>query len=430
MLLNTSLSLSSRDWHRAASSLAALLLLVTINGSALAGSPRKVLAGVENFGQVTEKYYRGGKVTPEGVANLARLGVRTIIDLRDEESPGEPEACKQLGIRYYKFPFNGHATPDSAAVAEILSIVRNATEPVYVHCSAGKHRAGTICALYRMRVQGWSPEQAWAEQKSYGFGLPEEHPELFAFVYGSGAQQLVASPALRAPSITAVPAASFVSPKDGSDDDSDESEGKSKKSKSADDDDDDSKKDDDGDKDDEGEDDDDVAAVAESPADIAEVAASTEPSPGTAGRVTGRLAPEASYLPMDDIIRAARANGAAGSIMKIDLEWDPVRNITTWDVTVETGMEYEIDAYTGQLVGSKQKPAAKLAVLTPMKIDAGQHNGLRSFLSVMKVASAEGDVLEMELKQIKGRNETIFEVVLVDGRTLYYDARSGEALTL
>jgi hypothetical protein len=33
--------------------------------------------------------------------------------------------------------------------------------------------------------------------------------------------------------------------------------------------------------------------------------------------------------------------------------------------------------------------------------------------------------MEMELKRIKARSETLFEVVLGDGTTLYYNAETG-----
>jgi hypothetical protein len=36
--------------------------------------------------------------------------------------------------------------------------------------------------------------------------------------------------------------------------------------------------------------------------------------------------------------------------------------------------------------------------------------------------------MEMELKRIKGRSETIYEVVLADGVTLLYDAATGGAI--
>jgi tyrosine-protein phosphatase SIW14 len=74
--------------------------------------------------------------------------------------------------------------PDPAAIDSILDIVRNATSPVFVHCTAGDHRTGTVCALYRIRVQGWSQKRAWDEQEAFGFGPQERHAELFRFVYG------------------------------------------------------------------------------------------------------------------------------------------------------------------------------------------------------------------------------------------------------
>ncbi len=154
-----------------------------------AQSGREQVEGVKNFGRVTDSYFRGGAVTPDGIRTLAEMGVRTIIDLRDHPNADEPTVCQRSGIMYFNFPMTGHDTPGDNAVNEILSIIQNAKEPVYVHCSAGKHRAGTIAALYRTRVQGWSKQQAWVEQQSYGFGAPEGHPELYAYVYGLRAER-------------------------------------------------------------------------------------------------------------------------------------------------------------------------------------------------------------------------------------------------
>lgn len=190
------LTKSAKPVRGALAAVLALLALAATPGAptyAQAGAER--VAGVINFGRVTERYFRGGKVTAEGVENLYKMGVRTIIDLRDDPSPGEPEACARLGILYHKFPMDGHARPDAATVERILDIIRSADAPVYVHCSAGKHRAGTVCALYRMRVQGWSPDRAWAEQQTYGFGPREEHPELFAFTYGGAEPKAADTPA-------------------------------------------------------------------------------------------------------------------------------------------------------------------------------------------------------------------------------------------
>ena len=167
-------------------SLALSAMPIDALGSATRAQSRpETVEGITNFGRVTDTLFRGGHVTPDGVRLLAARGVRTVIDLRQGNSHGEPEACRSNGITYYRFPMSTHATPDTAAIDRILSLICGAKAPVYVHCSAGRHRTGTVCALYRMRVQGWSAEKAWAEQQSYGFGAPEHHPELFAFVYGN-----------------------------------------------------------------------------------------------------------------------------------------------------------------------------------------------------------------------------------------------------
>ena len=178
-------------------SLALAISAVTLNANASVRSSQhgpEPVEGVTNFGRVTDMVFRGGSVTPDGVRNLAARGVRTIVDLRQGDSRGEPEVCRQYGITYYRFSMSPRATPDSAAIDKILEIMRNARAPVYVHCSAGNHRTGTVCALYRMRVQGWPAERAWAEQEFYGFGPPENHPELFAFVYGSGLATTIVRP--------------------------------------------------------------------------------------------------------------------------------------------------------------------------------------------------------------------------------------------
>ena len=146
---------------------------------------RDQVPGVRNFGRVTDMYYRGGEVTTRGLENLEAMGVRTVIDLTGKND-GEGKTCRRLGMKYYSFPMDANERPDDASVERILNIIQSAREPVYVHCSAGKHRAGTICALYRTRVQGWSPGRAWAEQQAYGFGSAKEHPEVYEYVYGRG----------------------------------------------------------------------------------------------------------------------------------------------------------------------------------------------------------------------------------------------------
>jgi hypothetical protein len=54
-----------------------------------------------------------------------------------------------------------------------------------------------------------------------------------------------------------------------------------------------------------------------------------------------------------------------------------------------------------------------------------------TFQEIIRTAEAEHkkNVKEMELKRIKGRSDTLFEVLLADGATLFYDAVTGKPLT-
>ena len=164
------------------------IALTVLTAATLAYAGRERVSGVTNFGRVTDNFFRGGKVTARGLESLHAMGVRTVIDLAGNNS-GEERTCRRLGIKYYSFPMDVDQRPDDASVEEILSILQDAREPVYAHCSAGKHRAGTITALYRMRVQGWPAKRAWAEQESYGFGPANKHRTLYEYVYGRGGRR-------------------------------------------------------------------------------------------------------------------------------------------------------------------------------------------------------------------------------------------------
>src|SRR4051812_42691981 len=68
--------------------------------------------GVSNFHVVNEKVYRGAQPSDQGFANLAHMGVRTVLDLRDEEdrSKEEKKLVKALGMRYETVPMRGMKT--------------------------------------------------------------------------------------------------------------------------------------------------------------------------------------------------------------------------------------------------------------------------------------------------------------------------------
>jgi len=140
---------------------------------------------VDNFGRVTANYFRGGEPDDGEYANLAAFGIRTIIDLRGDDTDSEDQSfVERAGMKYVHIPMTTHEPPTRAIIDEFLRLVDDpANQPVYVHCVGGRHRTGIMTAVYRMTRDGWTADQAFKEMKAYKFGADFLHPEFKKFVY-------------------------------------------------------------------------------------------------------------------------------------------------------------------------------------------------------------------------------------------------------
>jgi tyrosine-protein phosphatase SIW14 len=124
-----------------------------------------------NLYQVNAQLYRGGQPDRGSLALLARLGVKTIINLRgaDERTRAEEQEASALGLRYYNVPLPSLSRPDAATVERVLALIADAeAQPVFVHCKRGSDRTGTIIACYRIRHDGWTAQAALAEARRFG----------------------------------------------------------------------------------------------------------------------------------------------------------------------------------------------------------------------------------------------------------------------
>jgi tyrosine-protein phosphatase SIW14 len=139
---------------------------------------------IDNFGMVNTNYYRGAQPKGHDYADLAALGVKSLIDLTDDDGvASEPAMAKSAGMKSFKIPMSTHVAPTKAQLAEFMKIVNDPqNQPVYVHCVGGKHRTGVMTAAYRMMNEGWNGNRAFAEMKNYKFGADFLHPEFKRFV--------------------------------------------------------------------------------------------------------------------------------------------------------------------------------------------------------------------------------------------------------
>ena len=127
------------------------------------------LPGCPNLHKVSDDLYRGAQPTAEGMKQLKELGVRTIVNLRSFHSDRDEIGDLELN---YEHIFMKAWHPEDKEVVRFLRIVADeANKPVFVHCQHGSDRTGTMCAIYRIAVQGWERKDAIKEMTDGGYGF-------------------------------------------------------------------------------------------------------------------------------------------------------------------------------------------------------------------------------------------------------------------
>ena len=150
-----------------------------LGGLAVAGEPSSnrpaswaqpiALAGVPNLHHVGTNLYRSAQPTAEGMRNLKDMGVSTVVNLRSFNS--DRSKIRGTGLEYEHIYMKAWH-PEREEVVRFLRIVTDPKRtPVLVHCQHGADRTGTMCALYRVAVEGWTKEAALREMREGGFGF-------------------------------------------------------------------------------------------------------------------------------------------------------------------------------------------------------------------------------------------------------------------
>jgi len=125
--------------------------------------------GLTNFYKVSEDLYRGAQPTVQGMEQLSKLGIKTIINLRSIHSDRDEYDDTGLVYEHLNMTTLG---PENEDIARFLQIVTDSNStPVFVHCKHGADRTGAMCAIYRIAVQNWSKDEAIAEMVGGGFGF-------------------------------------------------------------------------------------------------------------------------------------------------------------------------------------------------------------------------------------------------------------------
>lgn len=123
--------------------------------------------GLRNFHRVDAGLYRCARLAPRGISEIRKLGVKTVVNLRREET--DRELLAGTGIEIVRQPCSAR----EITLEHLVRFLEVATDPerrpVLVHCWAGADRTGALVAAYRVAVQGWSKEEAVREMRKGGF---------------------------------------------------------------------------------------------------------------------------------------------------------------------------------------------------------------------------------------------------------------------
>lgn len=159
----------SLAFRRGIASMAALMALAGAGDMASAHS--RVPVDLPNFHVVHPFLLRGGAPTATGLRQLARRGVKTVIDLRaaPRQLALERREATAAGLRYVNLPMSS-AAPTPKEVQTFLRLVDNPrTRPVFVHCAHGSDRTGCLVGVYRVTHDGWTYARALQEMRRYWF---------------------------------------------------------------------------------------------------------------------------------------------------------------------------------------------------------------------------------------------------------------------
>ena len=138
---------------------------------------------IKNFGQMDDRFYRGAQPKEEDYKQLAAIGIKTIIDLREDPTNYEKRDAEAAGIRYVNLPMSDKDYPPAATIDQFLKLVDDpSTGKFFVHCAGGRHRTGVMGAVYRFNHYNWNFDQVYTEMKKYDFYTRWGHGEMKKFV--------------------------------------------------------------------------------------------------------------------------------------------------------------------------------------------------------------------------------------------------------
>lgn len=125
-----------------------------------------------NLYRIDHKLYRSEQLTAADAADLERIGVKSVINLRFFDRNDNETTLAGRNFNLLNRPLlTWRIKPKDIADTLYMIEENQKNGPVLIHCYHGADRTGLISAMYRIVYQGWTIEEAKAEMQNgpYGF---------------------------------------------------------------------------------------------------------------------------------------------------------------------------------------------------------------------------------------------------------------------
>jgi len=138
------------------------------------------LEGAPNLHKINNGLYRSAQPTKEGMKNLEKMGVKTVINLRAFHSDagnvdGTTLLNAELSVKTWHI--------EDEDVVRVLRIIgKKENGPFLIHCQHGADRTGVMSAMYRIVAQGWTKDAAIREMVEGGYGFHSIWSNVIAYV--------------------------------------------------------------------------------------------------------------------------------------------------------------------------------------------------------------------------------------------------------
>jgi protein tyrosine/serine phosphatase len=121
----------------------------------------------QNRYKLADGAWRSAQPAPHQVRQLARMGIRTIVNLRGARHCGsywlERQACARNGIHLEDFQIRSRAAPSKTEVLAARDLFQRIEYPMLMHCKSGADRVGLMSALYLIVRENLPVENAKAQ---------------------------------------------------------------------------------------------------------------------------------------------------------------------------------------------------------------------------------------------------------------------------